>query len=296
MEVKKSLSAKFGISELVLIILVFVSGLMLAFSSGGFVINFQRVGFTVLSSVQKGITAVTSSIGDFFTAVGELSDLRKENMILSEKLKNYEAMQRTNAEFRKENERLRQQLDFSSSSEQKNFPAQIIGRNLDSTYTALVVNKGSTSGIKKGMPVVAVQNGTVGLVGRVASVGLATSVILPVYDTECMVSARIQNTRDIGLVSGLGSDSNPLKMSYIKERVLSELHYGDMVVTSGESSNYISDIPIGTISRISVIDYDSSLDIELTPIINFSRLETVIITDVNEINTNLLNEKAGNVK
>lgn len=295
MNFKKRPSGRFALSELVLCILILFSGTMLAFSSGAFVVNFQRVGFSLLSSMQKGVTAVTGAVGDFFTAIAQLSDLREENLILTEKLKNYETMQRSNAEIRKENERLREQLSFSTTLEQKNFPAQIIGRNFDSLYTSLTVNKGSMNGIKKGMPVLAVQNGTVGLVGRVASVGLTTSMILPVYDTQFMVSARIQNTRDIGLVSGLGTEDNPLLMRYIKERVFSQLHYGDVVVTSGESANYISDIPIGTISKITTIEYESALSIELTPIIDFSRLEMVIITDMHEINPNLI-ETAGGQK
>ena len=57
-----------------------------------------------------------------------------------------------------------------------------------------------------------------------------------------------------------------------------------MVVTSGENSNYMRDLPIGTISKISVIDYNSSLDIELAPIIDFSRLETVVVVDIRAIN------------
>ena len=99
-----------------------------------------------------------------------------------------------------------------------------------------------------------------------------------------LFSGRIQNTRDVGLVTGNGTSDNLLKMRYIKKRVLSELNFGDIIVTSGESENYIKDIPIGTISKITVVDYDSSLDIEVTPIIDFARLETVIVTDLHEVN------------
>ncbi|MBR4464401.1 MAG: rod shape-determining protein MreC, partial [Treponema sp.] len=188
----------------------------------------------------------------------------------------------------KENERLKEQLAFSQSIEQKNYAAQIIGRDPDSLYSGLTINKGSRHGIRKNMPVIAVQNGTVGLVGKIVTVGLGTSLVMPVYDLKCSVSGRIQNTRDIGLVNGRGTAENPLSMKYIKKRVLEELHFGDLVVTSGESENYIRDIPIGSISKITVLDYDSSLDIEITPIIDFARLETVIVTDLKEINPNLI--------
>lgn len=46
----------------------------------------------------------------------------------------------------------------------------------------------------------------------------------------------------------------------------------------------MKDIPVGAISKVTVIDYNSSLDIELTPIVDFSRLENVIVVNQKEIN------------
>ena len=277
-------SFSFSFAEFVFLILLFLSGLALAFSGGGFVVNFQRVGFSVVTSLQKAVYSVCDGVTGVFTAVAELKSLKAENQELKEKLKNYEFLQRNNTEIRKENERLREQLQFATHIEQKNFPAQIIGRNPDNIYSGITINKGSRSGIKKGMSVIAVQNGTTGLVGKIVTVGLETSLVMPVYDSKCGVSSRIQNTRDIGLVSGSGNANSPLQMKYIKKRVLSELNFGDIVVTSGETDNYVADIPVGTITNIMVVEYDSSLNIEITPVVDFARLETVIVTDLKEPN------------
>ena len=46
----------------------------------------------------------------------------------------------------------------------------------------------------------------------------------------------------------------------------------------------MKDIPIGYISTITVQDYDSSLNIELIPVLDFGRLETVIVVDMKELN------------
>lgn len=277
-------SFSFSFAEFVFLILLFLSGLALAFSGGGFVVNFQRVGFSVVTSLQKAVYSVCDGVTGVFTAVAELKSLKAENQELKEKLKNYEFLQRNNTEIRKENERLREQLQFATHIEQKNFPAQIIGRNPDNIYSGITINKGSRSGIKKGMSVIAVQNGTTGLVGKIVTVGLETSLVMPVYDSKCVVSSRIQNTRDIGLVNGSGNANSPLQMKYIKKRVLSELNFGDIVVTSGETDNYVADIPVGTITNIMVVEYDSSLNIEITPVVDFARLETVIVTDLKEPN------------
>lgn len=281
---RRQVRIRFHLPEFMLAVLVLFSGVMLAFSSGGFVISFKQVGFALVSSLQKGVHAVAAGVGSTVNAVHELARLREENAALTEKLRNYEYLQRTNTEIRKENERLKEQLDFSQSVEQRNFPARIIGRDPDALYSGLTIDKGSRHGIRKNMPVIAVQSGTVGLVGKVVSVGVVTSLVMPVYDSKCTVSVRIQNTRDIGLLSGRGTAENPLSLKYVKKRVLDELHFGDLVVTSGEGGNYVRDIPVGSISKIAVLDYDASLDIEITPILDFARLETVIVTDLRETN------------
>ena len=192
-------------------------------------------------------------------------------------------MQRTNAAIRKENARLKEQLGFADSIQQKTIPANIISRGADNLHTTLIIDKGSKDGIKKNMSVVAIQNGNIGVVGKVVSVGYNTAQIMNIFNSSCSISARMQNTRDIGLVTGNGTEDKPLSMKYIKKRVISELHFGDIVVTSGENGNYVKEIPIGTISKVSILDYDTSLDIEIEPVINFSRLESVMVVSNTEM-------------
>lgn len=281
---KNKVPFRFKFSEFLLIIFVLLSSLLLAFNSGGFVVNLKKVGFSIISSVEKGVHFVVDGITNTVNSVGELRKLKKEYNELVLKLENYEQMQRSNADITKENERLKEQLGFSISMDEKNIPAQIISRNLDNAYSYLTIDKGSVNGIKKNMPVVAFQNGNQGLVGKVIQVGTFTSQIMPIYNIKNIVSVRIQNTRDLGLVNGLGTQNQPLLLQHIRKRVMEELSYGDVVVTSGENDNYMRDIPVGTITKITALDYNSSLNIELTPIIDFARLENVIVVNQKELN------------
>lgn len=269
----------FRLSECVLVLMIAFSGISLGFSGGGFIVNFDKLGFTVFSSLQKAVHAVENVFTGTVTAVRGMAHLRSEYQQLTEKLKDYEFLQRNNTEIRKENERLKEQLDFATEIKYRNIPAQIIGRNPDSQYSGITLNKGARNGIKKGMPVIAVQAGNVGVVGRIITVGVGTSMMMPVYDVRCNISSRIQNTRDLGIVSGNGSSDGALSLKYIRKRVMDDFNYGDIVVTSGENGNYMRDIPVGRISKITVLDYDSSLNIELDPIIDFNRLENVLVID-----------------
>ena len=279
MHIRVKSSFRFRFPEFILALLLIVSGVFLAFTTGSFVVNFSRIGFSIFSSAEKGIFFVTNSVGRQFAAMRELSELKRNYDELVIKLQNYEQMQRTNAEIRKENEQLKEQLDFVKSLEQKNYPAQIISRDTDKLYASLTIDKGSVNGIGKNMPVIAYQNGNIALVGKVIEVGRFTSSIMPIYSIDCTVSARIQNTRDLGLLSGFGDDTK-LSLKYIKKRVMDTLNYGDVIVTSGENGNYMRNIPIGSISEIRVVEYDSSLEIDVAPLIDFERLETVIVVDV----------------
>ena len=275
---------KFRLPEFLFVILVLISGFLLGFSSRSFVLNFKQIGFSIFSTCEKAVVFVVDGIQNTISSAKELRKLKSDYDALVEKLENYEQMQRSNADIRKENERLKEQLDFSIRREEKNIPSQIISRDLENFYSYLTINKGSYHGVKKNMPVIAFQNGNQGLVGKVVQVGPFTSQIMPVYNIDCIVSSRIQNTRALGLVSGMGDTDAPLQMQYIRKRALEDLHYGDIIVTSGENDNYMRDVPIGTISKITSIDYNSSLNIELTPILDFSKLEIVFIVNQKELN------------
>lgn len=284
MSKKPRFNIKLRLPEIVLFFLLLISSVSLGFKSGSFILNIKQIGFSIFSSVEKSVNYVYSSITNTFNAVSELRQLRKDYNDLVLKLANYEEMQRSNAEIRKENERLKEQLDFSISLDEKNIPSRIISRDLDSAYSYLTIDKGSVNGIKKGMPVIAFQNGNNGLVGKIVQVGTFTAQVMPVYNIDNIVSARIQKTRDLGLVNGLGSLDQPLNLKYIRKSIANDLSYGDIVVTSGENDNYMKDIPIGSISKIAVLDYESSLTIELNPILDFSRLENVIVVNQKELN------------
>ncbi|MGL4982424.1 MAG: rod shape-determining protein MreC [Treponemataceae bacterium] len=279
----KKKGIKFHFSLVIFCAYLLISGFVLAFSTGSFIVNFKQVGFSILTSVQKGVNHSFSFFISGVTAIKDLAILREEYEILVKKLENYEYLQRSNAEIKKENDRFREQLGFIESYPKKNIPSRIIARDPNSLYSAITIDKGIKDGIKKNMPVIAFQQGSIGLVGKIVEVGSTTSMVVPLYDFQFNVSSRIQHTRDIGLVTGMGYSDLNLVMKYIKKRVVEEINYGDIVVTSGESESYDREIPIGTISKINVLDYDTSIELEITPVINFSRLENVIVVSREDI-------------
>jgi len=68
---------RFRFPEILLVVLLAVSGTCLGFSSGGFVVNFSRVGFSIVSTVEKGVFTVTNTVKNTVGAVKKLSELKK---------------------------------------------------------------------------------------------------------------------------------------------------------------------------------------------------------------------------
>ena len=83
-----------------------LSSVSLAFNSGSFVINLKNVGFSILSSIEKGVSFCVNGVTNTVNSVGELRKLKKEYDELVIKLEKFEQMQRSNVDIRKENERL----------------------------------------------------------------------------------------------------------------------------------------------------------------------------------------------
>jgi rod shape-determining protein MreC len=278
---RRQLPFKFRLDSFLLVIYLTVSGILLAFSSGGFVVNFRDIGFSVMSGAQKGMYSVSSFFSGTVTAIRELSELKQKYEALSKRLEDYEILQRSNADIRVENEHLKELLGFSESISIKNIPAEIIGRDPNNLYSGITVNRGAQNGIKKNMPVIAFQGSNSGLVGKVVQVGRNTSLVMPVYDYQCYVSARLETSRYDGLVNGQGSSDSPIVMKYVKKRAREEIKLGEKILTSGENNNYPKNVPIGFVSKIRGIDYETSLEIDVEPVIDFSRLENVFILDMN---------------
>ncbi|PIE97579.1 MAG: rod shape-determining protein MreC [Treponema sp.] len=277
----KKPSLKFKLDVFLLIIFLLISSGLMFFSGGGFFLNFKRVGFSFISETESAVYSASSFIGETIASVRELAEIKQKYKEAVQKLADYELIQRNNANMLKENKQLKSLLGFSKQISIKNIPAEIIGFDPNHLYSGILVNRGIKQGVRKNMPVVAFQNSDMGLVGKVVEVSRNTSLIIPIYDYQCSVAGKIELSRHKGIVTGAGRDDKPLTMKYIKKRAQSEIKIGDKIVTSGfdDSSIFPKNISIGTIAKIIIRNYETSLELKVDPVIDFSKLEYVFILD-----------------
>lgn len=272
---------QFQSDNIVFLVFLLLSILLLAFSGGGFISNFKRVGFSVISQTERVLYSASSFFGDTVSAVRELADLKEKYAKAQEKLADYEMLQRQNADAKVENEKLKNLLGFSESLSIKNIPAEIIAFDSSLLYSGIVINAGIKKGVKKDMSVVAFQNGHLGLVGKIVQVGRNTSIVLPLYDYRCSVACKLEILGYRGITNGNGITDGMLTMQYVKKAAISEIQIGTKVLTSGFDDNSIfpKNIPVGTVTKIISHDYETSIQLELSPVVDFSSVEYVFVLD-----------------
>jgi len=273
-------------SELyVFIALILVSFLTLFFSSRSVLSDVKNLGLTAFSGFRTGIYEVSSAVSSTVLSISELTTLRREYAELSGRIARYEQLERTSADIRQENNRLREQLGFSQSLRYQHIPAELIGRDPNNLFSAFVINKGTRAGVAIDMPVIAYQNGVQGLVGKVVQAGAFESLVMPLYDESCFVSSRLAESRYEGIVEGQGSFDIPLLMRFIGKRARDEINIGDVVVSSGMGGIYPPGVSIGRVTGINYQETEISMEVELDSTIDFSRLEYMfVISSVEQAN------------
>ena len=98
---------KSGFDLYVFIALVLVSFSALFFSSRNVLVDVKNMGLTMFSGLRGGIHEVSSLVSRTVMSIRELASLRREYSELAERIARYEQLERSSAEIRQENFRLR---------------------------------------------------------------------------------------------------------------------------------------------------------------------------------------------
>jgi rod shape-determining protein MreC len=256
--------------------------LMMLFSNRNVILQPKKVGQSFFSAFQLSLHAVTNWFTETVTSIRELRRLRTELEEARSRLMEYEQVSRDLAELRRANQELREQLGFVRGLSFRYIAAEVIARDPSNQFSTIVVNRGSIHGMQEGMPVIAFQRGLQGLVGRVVLVSLASSIVQPITDPNSYVAARLQSSRFDGLVAGSQRAADMLVMSYVKKLAVNEVQYGELVITSGMGQLFPEGIHIGRVREMTAKGYEASLELEVEPIVDFSRLEFVYIIDTEQ--------------
>ena len=161
---------------------------------------------------------------------------------LETKVKILEARLAQMKELSLENKRLRELAGFRARILYNTVPAQVIGRDPSNWSNIIYIDKGASEGITFKMGITTSN----GVVGKVIEAGESVSKVMLINDPDSRIGARVQRSREEGLVCG--TLSRRCRMIYISPD--SDVKIGDLVVTSGSGETFADGLLIGKITDI----------------------------------------------
>ncbi len=195
--------------------------------------------------------------------------VREENKKLLEELRKAKADNNEYREAVATNVRLRKLLEFKESLPPPTLTAQIVGRDPSLWFQTVVIDRGSSEGVQKGMPVVTIE----GVAGQVLSTSPHYSKVLLSIDPNSAIDILVQRTRVRGIIKGTGD--NTYQLHYVLKN--SDVQEDDQVVTSELGGVFPKGILVGTVSKVIKDRRGMFQQIEVLPAVDFTKLENLII-------------------
>jgi rod shape-determining protein MreC len=240
------------------------------------VIRQVREGASTVLSPFEGVAETASRpVRDIWEGVSkydDIDDLEAENRELSDRVAELEADEATNADAERQLEELTESLDLPWVGDIPKTTAKVTSGPRSNFSHAVEVDKGSSDGVKVGMPVVT--GG--GLVGRVSQVSRKHSTIELITDPEFQVGVRLVDTGDLGTARGQGRNESLVIDTGIEPGT--DVPEDSALVTSGvDRSAYPDGVPVAKVSETREGSGGLSLELLAEPLVDADRLTFVDI-------------------
>lgn len=214
------------------IILIFAVNLMISRHDGGLQ-NIRKASIAVVSYLERPL----STIRIYRQALNTNTYLQRQNVLLQDELSRLRSAEQ-------QNRILRNLLDFRENYSHDLTPVEIVSKELTNLNNTLTVSAGEQNGVQVGMPLI----DSDGLIGRVILTSDRFAQVMPFTHTLFRVSARIQESRALGIVSWQGQSYQELVMEFVPATI--NVEPGQIVETSGFSNQFPENIPIGKVTRV----------------------------------------------
>jgi rod shape-determining protein MreC len=262
--------SKFQARSVLAVVLVLVSVVLIGLGGTGRLDFVKNLLYAPLALIQRGVATAWGTVAGQNQPRPDEAALVKRNTELEAQVTALQAQVTQLQENQSDFQVLSELLKFARERPENQYlAANVIGRDPSPYLSYLILDRGSDQGIRKDMPVVTGR----GLVGKVVEVTSVACKVLPILDASSAVNARLLKSREEGVV--IGQLAGGLQMQYLAQNVNIDL--GETVVTSGLGGRYPADIAIGTVNAIQKQDYQVQQRADVTPAVDFNRLEIVLI-------------------
>ncbi|WP_433335467.1 rod shape-determining protein MreC [Spirillospora sp. CA-294931] len=238
----------------------------------------RDVGATVFGPVERASAAVVRPIGNTFDAITDAPGERRRADRLERENARLREQVRSGRLDRDSAAQLDRLLGSAGMGGYKIAAAHVIsaGQGFEDTVT---ISVGSRSGVRPDMTVMSAD----GLVGRVTRVGPATATVLLATDVTSSVGARLEETREIGIVQGRGrrglgdGGATPMRLQLLNASA--PMRPGQRLVTLGSQGErpYVPGVPIGVVERIDKPAGGLTRTAYIRPFTRFTSLDIVAV-------------------
>ena len=198
-----------------------------------------------------------------------LLDVRSENERL---LARVAELEEENLQYREalvETGRLQRIAEMRTDFEAPMRPAQVVGQDVSPWFRSVLVDRGSSDGVRSGMPVLT-ESGVVGLVTATAPHAGRAMLLL---DGQSAVDVLVQRSRARGIVRGDGTDGLHFEFFVRGD----DVQVGDVVITSGFGGVYPKGLRVGEVIEVEPPGERLLQRARLRPAVDFGRLEQIFV-------------------
>jgi rod shape-determining protein MreC len=223
----------------------------------------------VTAPFQRALLGTLRVIQGTWLKYFDLVDARSENLRLRREIDALRMENDRNRERMATHEQLRKLVEFRNTLDVPTVAAQVIGRDPTGWFEAVIIDKGSRSGLKMSMPVV----NAAGVVGQLVSVSPNYAKVLLLVDQNSAVDCLVQRSREKGIVKGLSPGK--CKMDYVLKS--GDVAPGDRIVTSGLGGVFPKGFPVGEVLEVKDNPGEFFKEIQVKPMVDFARLEELLV-------------------
>ncbi len=229
----------------------------------------ERVIIDLMAPVQSFSTGVQEGISSYIEHYVANLNASKENKTLKNKISDLQNEVFSYQEAVKESDRLRELINYGEQMERKKIVARVVSWDSADDYKVVRINKGTKNGIKLQSVVISAE----GLVGYVWRLTDHFADVITILDANNRVDGVVERLRSHGVVEGYSRGRCIMKYVNRTEPII----LNDIVLTAGLGNVYPKGLKIGYISRIERESYGITQHVEITPLVNFSKLEEVLV-------------------
>ncbi|MBU4420914.1 MAG: rod shape-determining protein MreC [Proteobacteria bacterium] len=228
-----------------------------------------RIAIFFIAPLQKTVTQSVQFLKNIWSHYFFLVSVAKENDNLKKAINHAIDKNNKYREIEISNFRLRNLLNFRKTMPNRVLVAKVIGRDRSPWFKTIIIDKGKSDGIEKGLPVVVPE----GIAGQIIDVSCNYSKVLLIIDQNSAVDVLVQRTRDRGLVKGQ-SDGRCLANYVLRKH---DIKVGDTVISSGLDGVFPKGLRVGYISEIVKRNSGMFQEVTVTPYIDFEKLEEILV-------------------